>query len=98
MTHKNEKTLWIGRIGIPEKYVEKALSKKESLVLSHGMESMEIPYKEIRSKLICYSDSYFKDKFGRGAYRLAYFMWAPPAPMKPLTKEETLRQLSINCL
>ena len=92
MAYKNEKTLWAGRIGIPEKYVKQALKEKDSLTLLHEREQMEIPYNEIKNRIVCYSSHFFKDKFGREDYRLAYFLWKPP------TEEEKLKQLSIDCL
>lgn len=77
------KTIWHGKVGIHQKYIQKAKENRESLEFKHGIEFMVIPHEEIDSKLIGKSEKPFIDKYNNEIYYLFYFNWLPT--FKPLT-------------
>ena len=83
MIKKKIKTIFVGKVGVHEKYIKRALEKKEDLFLEHGEETMTIPYAEIK-KLGKVGKETFLDKFNREFYKLWYFEW------KPQTKQDEL--------
>jgi hypothetical protein len=88
-------TIWVNgfqRVGIPEKYVVEALKTKEELILKGKIGEMSLPNKVIKDRIKGYSE-WFKDKFGRGQYRLAYFDWQPKTE-EEIARDEYYRFLS----
>lgn len=60
------KTIYDGKVGFPEKY-DKPVTK-----IKIGSDIMSL----VGKKSVGYSE-YMDDKFGRGKYRLVYYVWTP---------------------
>ncbi|GAF67547.1 unnamed protein product [marine sediment metagenome] len=84
MIKKNVKSIFVGKVGIPQKYVENAIERKEDLCLVHQAETMIIPWEQLEKKGTV-GDEVFLDKFNDGKYyRLIYFKWKPSIIQKKL--------------
>ena len=77
------RTLWEGKVGVPEKRVQEGKAAREPLNICYGDGVMLVPWHELEARVVGYSD-WFHDRFGRGKYRLVYFLW------KPTRQQETL--------
>ena len=82
------KTIWQGKVGIPEKYYRDALKKREDFKIFFRNGIMKIPYPELMERKCGRSEDPLRDKFGRGKYYLVYFMW------KPMTEDEEMEEFS----
>ena len=71
------KSVWQGKIGIRDKYVNQALRKKEGLEITCQGEFMIIPTEKIEEKITGKSKEHFKDKFSEEWHYLIYFNWKP---------------------
>ena len=83
MINKNVKTLFIGKVGIHQKYIQAAVQRKEDLCLKYEEESMIIPWQEVEKKGKI-GDEVHLDKFNGNYYRLVYFNWRPSIVQKKL--------------
>lgn len=79
---KKIKTIWQGKVAMPDRLVEHCINQHEDLVfIRSSTEEMTIPNKEIRRKVTGISKEVFKDKFGKKPdYRLYYFQWKMDEP------------------
>ena len=82
-------TLWQGKVGIREGFVQEALRAKQGLLIrlkQRGkQESMVIPADEVKDMIDSFSAGKFRDQYGRRRpERLVYFVW------KPMVKQGTL--------
>ena len=68
--------LWKGQVGVAEKLVAEAKWLAQPLVIQHGDGIMEIPHQDLPARIAGYSE-WFHDRWGRGKYRLVYFIWKP---------------------
>jgi len=50
------RTIWKGLVAIRDKYIKQAYEEKVGIQISHGKESIFIPYEEIESKIVTESD------------------------------------------
>lgn len=80
------KTIWQGKVGIHEKYIQQAYGngpdkKFDDILIKHGEEVMTIPCLEIKKKIVGKSDIPFQDRYSMESYWLYYFEWKPdPKP------------------
>jgi len=84
------RTIWQGKVGIPGKYVERALRNREGLVIGYKDDYMVIPPSEVRNRIVSESGESFNDLYSPGTYRLLYFKWVPTSKQKrlPLNKDK----------
>jgi hypothetical protein len=71
------RTIWHGKVGIPQKYVYQAEEQKQDLMISKGEDVMILKFDKIEKLIKGRSDNSFKDKFGGEDYYLVYFDWRP---------------------
>ena len=71
------KTIWHGKVAIPEKYAFQAEDSKQDLMISKGDDVMIIKHEKMRKSIKGRSENSFKDKFGDEEYYLVYFEWRP---------------------
>jgi len=71
------KSLWMGRIAIPDKYVKDALSKQEDLEIHYRGQRMTIPADKIQQEIKARSERAFLDRFSNETYYLYYFNFKP---------------------
>ena len=68
--------VWLGKVSVRDYIYKKALRQKTSLGITHGTESMFIPYEKLKSAK-SYTDESFTSKFNGKKYRLVDFDWKP---------------------
>lgn len=78
------KTIFQGQVGIRDKYIDEAISKRESLEITHQGGIMEIPYDRIKDKIVGKSDRPFQDRYSNKFHFLIYFLWNPSPNQKRL--------------
>lgn len=71
------KSIWQGKVGIRDKYVQKAIAEKKGLEIACQYELMIIPAEDVQKKIVAKSEHPFKDKFGGKWHFLFYFDWKP---------------------
>lgn len=77
------KTLFLGKVGVHQKYVENAKRNKEDLYLKLNNDLMVIRYDEI-DMLGRMSRKTYLDRFSNNFYRLVYFDFRPQQRQKEL--------------
>lgn len=81
---KRVKTVWQGKVGVREKYINQAKAEKKDLLIAHDGKEMMITFDEIDDRIIAKSDEKFQDYFSRRpAEYLYYFQWKPDPPLQP---------------
>lgn len=78
------KTIWMGKIGVRDKFINKAIENNEDLCFLKGDDYMIIPWDDIREKIVGKSENPVFDKFKGEYHYLIYFNW------KPTTKQQKL--------
>lgn len=68
-------TLWLGKVGVRDKYIDEANAKNEGLVIVHKGKEMTIPFEKLKLKILFKSKTPFKDKFSSKAHYLYYINW-----------------------
>jgi hypothetical protein len=71
------RTIWNGKVAIPEKYAFQAEDSKQDLMISKGEDVMILKFDMIKKLIKGRSENSFKDKFGGEDYYLVYFDWKP---------------------
>jgi hypothetical protein len=84
------RTIWKGLVAIRDKYIKQAYEEKVGIQISHGKESIFIPYEEIESKIVTESDK-ISDNYSNEMHKLIYFRWTVKPPIQ--TKDERQRML-----
>ena len=81
------RTIWLGKVGIPDKYVNQARDTFEDLYFYKGNEYMIIPFNAIDSSIVGKTETPFRDKFRKDKlYYLIYFNWSPSTKQQVLFK------------
>ena len=83
MIQKKIKTIFLGKIGINEKYCDMALKEKEDLYLKFNNDLMVIRWNEIDALGKPGKETYL-DRFSNNFYKLRYFEWRPKCRQKEL--------------
>lgn len=78
------KTIWQGKVGIRDKYVNEARNKGKDLYIFKGDDAMIIPWERIDSVNVGKSEFPVPDKYSKESHYLIYFNW------KPTTLQPTL--------
>lgn len=79
------KTIFQGKVGIREQFVNEALRRGEGLIIKHKQETMVIPANKLKALVAGKSDKRFPDYYGkRKPEYLIYFFF------RPGTKQEAL--------
>ena len=73
------KSIWQGKVGVRDKYIQQAFDEKKGLEITCQYEIMIIPADEVQKKIVAKSDRPFKNRFGKGYHYLFYFLWKPLA-------------------
>lgn len=68
-------TIWLGKVGIRDKYIDEANFKNEGLIIVHKGKEMTIPFENLKSRILFKSNSPFKDKFSSKSHYLYYINW-----------------------
>lgn len=77
------KSIWQGKVGVRDKYVEEALKDNEGLAIKHEGKVMTIPNEKIAGLVVGKSEQPFKDRFyPYTPHYLIYFLWKPD-PLPP---------------
>lgn len=78
------RSVWQGKVGIRDKYVNSAIKSGRGLEITYRTEIMAIPAGEVRKKIVGKSENPFLDRFGGGWHYLIYFIWKPIVNQKKL--------------
>ena len=78
------RSIWQGKCGIRDKYIQRAFDNKEGLEITCQHEIMIIPADKVQESIVAKSDRPFSDRFSKGWHYLFYFNW------KPLRNQERL--------
>lgn len=86
-------TLWEGKAGVRDRYVEEAAKSGAGLCIIYGQDRMEIAHRHLAAKMVGKSARSFRDKFSRGSHRLCYYVWRPTSRQGALfeAREEMVR-------
>lgn len=68
-------TLWLGKVGIRDKYIDEANKKNEGIVVVHKGKEMTVPFEKLKMKILFKSGQKFKDKFSNNSHYLYYMNW-----------------------
>lgn len=73
------KTLWQGKVGVRDKYVNACREQEQDLVVVHGGGAMSIPHYDLDRRTHGVSREVFKDVHSKNTvgHRLVYFLWKP---------------------
>jgi len=71
------KSLWVGRVGIRDRYLMQALAEKKGLRIKVKEEEMIVSYEELQTSLVGKSKTAFKDKYSNTSHYLYYYHWKP---------------------
>jgi hypothetical protein len=73
------KTLWNGKVGVPDFVIKDCINKGEVLTIAVQDEGfMTIPAYELGDRIVGQSDRKFSDKYHRNySYYLKYIKWQP---------------------
>lgn len=71
------KTIWMGKVAVRDKYIDEALDTGEGIVITHGEDVMEIPFNEIKQRIVGRSALPVKDRFSPNRHFLFYLNWKP---------------------
>ena len=77
MINLKVKSIWQGKKGIRDKYVNQALKTGQDICISDDIDTMIIPYQNIQSLIVSKSDFPVKDKYSKESHYLIYFKWKP---------------------
>lgn len=69
-------TIWQGKVGVRDKYVDQAIREFKGLHISHGNETMKIPPEKVKSMILFKSKTPLFDKFSKAEHFLYYYFWA----------------------
>ena len=72
------KTLWQGKAGVRDRYVQEAKKTGQALAIFHNRECMVVPLDELDARIVGRSDMQFRDRYRK--YKpgfLVYFDWKP---------------------
>ena len=83
------KKIYQGKADARDYAVKEALEKKQDLIITHGNQTMTIPYKEIRTRGTKNKERIKSKIYPDQYYNLISFSWKPT---KPLTDEEYFKQ------
>ena len=81
-------TIWAGKVGVRDRYVEQARNEKKGLEITHKQQTMIIKPEFVDKLIVMKSKTAFTDKFSNRKHYLYYYNWNP--------KDE--RQLSLEDL
>jgi hypothetical protein len=73
------KTLWNGKVGVPDFIIQDCINRGEKLTIAvQGEGFMTIPTYELGDRIVGQSDRKFSDKYKRDfTYYLKYIKWQP---------------------
>lgn len=74
---KRVKTLWQGKIGMPDIQLKKIFDSGEDLIIEHGGKIMTIKNGEMKEKVVARSPETFQDRYSKVFYKLVYYSWKP---------------------
>lgn len=75
------KTLWLGQVGVRDKYIQEAEQNGHDLEIHHKGQIMTIPHQWIGRRIHARSETPFYDRFNGQEHYLVYFLWQPdPEP------------------
>lgn len=69
-------SLWQGKVGIHEKYINELRKTKEDLQITCENRTMTMSYQRVMMA-VNFGKETFRDKYSGAYYRLAYFNWKP---------------------
>lgn len=74
---KKIKSLWVGKVGLHEKYINEAFGLGVPLVIVYDRaeQKMTIPPSDLLKGSV--SAETYTDRFGQNPYKLIYFPWHP---------------------
>ena len=78
------KSIWMGQVGIRDKYIAQAREGKEDICITKGNDFMVIPFFNLDEAIIGKSEFPFKDKYSKESHYLIYFNWRPITLQKKL--------------
>lgn len=88
-------TIWKGKVGVRDRYVDQAVREKKDLHITHGNKTMIIPYNNILTRIMYKSNTPFKDRYSKAEHYLYYYSWAfNPKPVV-VAKAPEFEQLSL---
>lgn len=71
------KTLFQGRIGMPDIQLKKIFESGEDLIIEHADKVMTIKNEDMRGRIVARSPEIFQDRFSKEKYKLCYYDWKP---------------------
>lgn len=71
------KTIWQGKVGVRNKYIDLAEKIKCGLKIVHGGETMYVEPAQLKSSIISRSRELFRDKYSNASHFLYYYDWKP---------------------
>ncbi len=71
------KSLWQGKVGIREKYVEEAHRTFQPLLLTYQDQVMLIPREKVQEAIVARSEKPVFDKYKGEEHYLIYYDWKP---------------------
>lgn len=77
------KTIWQGRIGVHEKYLDKSDKEGRGFLFKHGEDTMAVPFDQIPYRVVAKTEKPFVDRFTNQPYHLYYFDWKPDPKKQP---------------
>ena len=78
------KSIWQGKVGIRDKYVNQALKGQHDICLTKGNDIMILPYADIQGLIVGKSEFPMRDRYSRESHYLIYFNWKPTTIQKKL--------------
>lgn len=78
------KTIWQGKVGIREKYINEALETNSGLMIKVKEETMTLAAEEVKKKIVAKSERPFIDKYSGQSHFLVYYNWKPNGGMASL--------------
>ena len=78
------KTIWHGKVGIRDKYVEKARREKDDICIVKGNDMMIVPFEKIGEAIVGKSEFPMKDRYSKENHYLLYFHWRPTTVQQKL--------------
>ncbi len=65
-------TLWLGKVGVRDKYIDEANAKNEGLTVNHKGKVMTVPFENLKRSILFKSPKPFKDKYSNKSHYLYY--------------------------
>lgn len=86
-------TLWQGKVGIRDKYIDQARKNNEGMEITHKNKQMTILFENLERKILFKSKIKFKDRFSNSSHYLYYMNWVENK--KELPKVQEIKQQSL---